>query len=379
MGYVETLPSGRYRGAPWNAAAGKRGKSASFDRWAEADAYWRAAEREIDGDYQGADIAVLRQQRGIPSFAEHVIAWANLGVEDGELATVRSYQSQARSLAAQWPTQRVDEITPLMVKGYLAELRAAGTSPSTRTLRLTVLRHAMRAAIGAGYRADDPTLGIKGPRHREHQARILTDSELMLMLVCLPGWLWPAALLSHDAGLRIGEICGLRMANLDLLRGTVQVVDVIDVDGKLRTHPKSRISRTVKLSPRCLDALRHHKDTYPPAGMLGHVFTTPERGRRLRPARVRVEWDRALELAALDGDKPTWHDLRHGCATTMADAGKDPWVIQQTLGHGNMATTQRYVRDADLSRQDDAVSAFGWASSSSTSSSSSSTTGCGIG
>lgn len=181
MGYVETLPSGRYRGVPWNAAAGKRGRSASFDRWAEADAYWRRIEREIDGDYQGADIAVIRQQRGIPRFAEHVIAWAKLGIEDGELATVRSYQSQARSLAAQWPTQRVDEITPLMVKGYLAELRAAGTSPSTRTLRLTVLRHAMRRHRRRvpGRRSDAGGQGAQAagtPGPHPHRAGAVSDA-----------------------------------------------------------------------------------------------------------------------------------------------------------------------------------------------------------
>jgi site-specific recombinase XerD len=43
----------------------------------------------------------------------------------------------------------------------------------------------------------------------------------------------------------------------------------------------------------------------------------------------------------------------------MAVAGADPWVIQQIMGHGSLTTTQRYVRAADLSRQDDAVAAFG--------------------
>ena len=52
-------------------------------------------------------------------------------------------------LAAWWSTERVDEITELMICGYLAELRAAEMSPSPRTLRLTVTRQQASPRIGA--------------------------------------------------------------------------------------------------------------------------------------------------------------------------------------------------------------------------------------
>ncbi len=230
MGWVEELLSGRFRGVARNAVTGKRWSKA-HDYWSEADAWWRREEAEMDGSDTWAGIAVTRQQRGIPTLAEPVVAWAAGGVEDAELSTLRGYQSQARMLAARWPTERVEEITELDVRGYLAELRGgrggAGLSPCTRTLRLVVLRHAMRAAVKAGERLDDPTLGVQGTRRREHQARILTEPELMVLLVCLPGWLWPAALLSPDVGVRIGEVAGLRMRSLDLLHGTVTVATVV--------------------------------------------------------------------------------------------------------------------------------------------------------
>lgn len=49
---------------------------------------------------------------------------------------MRGYQSQARMLASRWRTKPVDEVTELMIRGYLAELRDARVSPSTRTARL---------------------------------------------------------------------------------------------------------------------------------------------------------------------------------------------------------------------------------------------------
>lgn len=359
MGWVEELPSGRYRGVARNAVTGRRW-SKTHDRFSDADAWWRREERDEDGSYTAAGIEVTRQQRGIPGFAEHVVEWAGGGIDDCELSTLRGYQVQARALARRWPAERVDEISELMVRGYLAELRDAGASPSTRTLRLTVLRHAMRAAIKAGHRADDPTLGIRGPKRREHQPRILTEPELMLLLACLPGWLWAAALLSHDAGLRIDEIAGLRMHSLNLLHGTVTVIDVIDVDGSLREHPKSKTIRDVPLSPRALAALRDHVRDHPPAGKLAPVFANPRTGAHVSTNRIRDEWDRALLLARLDGKKPTWHDLRHSCATTLAESDASPWVIQAILGHGSIATSQRYVRKANLSAQTAAIGqAFG--------------------
>lgn len=362
MGYVETLPSGRHRGVPWNAAAGRRGKSKSFDRWSEADAYWRRIEAETDGDYGSAGVAVTRQQRGIPSFAAHVVEWAQAGIDDGELCTRRSYRSQAKMLAQRWPTERVDEITELMVRGYLAQLRDAGTSPSTRTLRLTVLRHAMRAAVKAGYRADDPTLGIKAPKRREHEARVLTEAELADIRAALPEWLAPAPLLSHDAGLRVSEIAGLRMTDLDLLHGTVSVVGIINIDGQWRGYPKSKIFRDIPLSARCLAALRSHVRAHPPAGPLGFVFGHPVTGNRLLPSGIRAQWDQALKVVALKGSKPTWHDLRHSCGTALDEAGVELSVIQTIMGHGSPVTTRRYVRHADRARKAAAVSrAFGTA------------------
>jgi integrase len=355
----EELPSGRWRGIARDAVSGKR-VTKTFDRYTQANAWAIDKQAEMDGDYAAAGIEVTRQERGIPSLAEHVVEWAKGGLADGEKSTLRNYRSQARMLAARWPTQRVDEITELMIRAYLVELREAGMGPGTATVRLTVLRHCMHAAIRAGYRLDDPTVTIKGPKVPEHQARILTEPELMLLLAYFPGWLWPAALLSHDAGLRIGEVAGLRMCNLNLLHSKVTIADVVDVDASLRPYPKSKIIRDVPLSPRVVTALRDHVRDQGVAGKATPVFPNPRTRGHLRPDRIRDEWDRALERAGIEGDKPTWHDLRHGCATTLAECHADPFVIQAILGHGSIATTQRYVRKADLSRQAAAVNhAFG--------------------
>lgn len=363
MGYFEYIKrngehTGKIKAVPWNAAAQRRGKSKVCDTWEEADAYIRRMEREIDGHYDAAGIAVTRQQRGIPLFAEHVVAWARKGPPNATKATLRNYRATARMLAERWPSERVDELTEDDLTDYLAELRDAEAAPSTIVGRITVLRHAFRAAVRAGHRADDPTLCIKGPAARDHDGRILTGDELALARAQLPEWLAPAALLSHDAGLRIGEIAGLRLFRLNLLQGLVTVADVIDVDGSLRAHPKGKLVGDVPLSPRVVAALRELVERRPPAGPLAPVFSPT--GEHVSQERIRKTWRSAVKRAKLHGIAPTWHDLRHTYATTLAESGASAWDIMELLRHKHVTTAQRYVKRANLARKQAAIhGAFG--------------------
>lgn len=358
MGWVEDLPSGRYRGVARNAITGKRWSKA-HDHWTEADAWWRKEEREADGSYSAAGVEVTRQQRGIPVLADYTREWA--ATVDGELETCKSAASQARQLALHWPTERVDEITRPMVRAMLKAMRDRGLKSGSIEKRLGALRQTMANAIEDGHRADDPTVGLKGPKPVRHQHRILTEQELYLLLVMLPGWLWAAALLSHDAGLRISEIAGLKMHRLDLLHGKVTVADVVLRDGSLRDYPKGREVLDVPLSPRALKALRIHVAQYPPKGRDGAVFAHP-RGGHCKTATLRGQWAKARAMAGLADEPypPRWHDLRHGTATALARSGVEAYDIQAILRHQSLTTSQTYIDDADMTAKEAAIDrAFG--------------------
>jgi integrase len=347
MGYVETLPSGRFRGVPWNAAAGKRGKSATFDRWAQADAHWRRIEAEMDGDYCAAGIEVVRQGRRVP-FGTYVVDFAK--TVGGELASRNRAKTHARQLKAQWPTEMVDEITRPMVRAYMAELRDAGYSPPTLQGRLGLLRKTMAAAVEDRVRDDDPCVGIKAPPSAQRHHRILTPEELERVLEHLPPWLRAAALLSHEAGLRIGEVAGLRWFRLDLLHASVEVGDVILEDGSLREYPKGKKILTVPLTARVVDALNEHREQYP-AGKTDPVFHRPNKTQRLTPKAIRYLWNKAVAAADLEDPMPRWHDLRHGCATALARAGAPAYVIQEVLRHADLSTSQRYIDRTGIASQ----------------------------
>ncbi|MGH3978428.1 MAG: tyrosine-type recombinase/integrase, partial [Pseudonocardiaceae bacterium] len=228
------------------------------------------------------------------------------------------------------------------VRNYIDDMRDVGAAATTITDRLGALRRTMVAAVEAGLRGDDPTVGVAAPRATDRPRRILTEQELALVLAKLPGWLRPAALLSHDAGLRIGEIAGLRLFRLDLLHRSVEVADVVDLDQSLRASPKGGKVLTVPLTARVVGALTGHLRDHP-AGKMAQVFRDPRTGGGVTPERIRGHWRQAREAAALGEPAPRWHDLRHGCATALARSGAPAYVIQAVLRHQDLATSQRYI------------------------------------
>jgi Phage integrase family len=124
-------------------------------------------------------------------------------------------------------------------------------------------------------------------------------------------------------GLRIGELAGLRRSRVDLLRGTVQVAEiVVEVRGVLHVGPpKTRASRRTVGLPRFVveELAAHLAGSGDPEGF---VFTAPEGGPlRVNVFRARV-WRRAIKAAGLDGLRI--HDLRHTAVALWIAAGRIP-------------------------------------------------------
>jgi integrase/recombinase XerC len=256
-------------------------------------------------------------------------------------STVEAYR---RDLAAffTWVerlgTSSPGEVQRTTVRRYLAYLATRGFARRTIARRASALRRYFGWARRVGAVTNDPTAGLSAPRGEARLPRVLHPDELRSLL-CEPASAGPVgardlrdiALLEllYGSGLRVAEASALDIDDLDLARGQVRV------------WGKGGKQRVVPLSEPAADGLRRWladgrgelaTETSPAAAVFLNL-----RGRRMTPRDAR----RVLDRRAVAPTHP--HALRHTFATHLLDGGADLRVVQELLGHADLATTQRYT------------------------------------
>ena len=141
--------------------------------------------------------------------------------------------------------------------------------------------------------------------------------------------------LFYSTGMRLSELVGLNLEDLDL------VADQVRVRGKGRKERLLPVGRPAVTALRGYDALRERVLQDAGGGERRAVFVS-ERGRRLTPRAVQLAVRRLLD-AVSEGQRVTTHSLRHSFATHLLDAGADLRAVQELLGHASLSTTQIYT------------------------------------
>jgi integrase/recombinase XerD len=141
---------------------------------------------------------------------------------------------------------------------------------------------------------------------------------------------------TYAAGLRVSEVCHLRLDHLLSDRGQIRVV-----------QSKGKKDRYTLLSPRLLEELRAYWRLFRPPTWLFPSRVYPERP--LTADAVERAFNNAVEGAGLP-DRGGIHSLRHSFATHLLEAGVDLPTIQRLMGHSSISTTATYlhVRQAHL-------------------------------
>jgi len=134
---------------------------------------------------------------------------------------------------------------------------------------------------------------------------------------------------TYAAGLRISEVCQLRLADLLSDRHQIRVV-----------QGKGKKDRYTLLSPRLLAELRSYWRLYRPKEWLFPSTFFPDRP--LTPAAMERAFTIAVERAGLP-DRGGPHSLRHSFATHLLEAGVDLLTLQRLLGHSRLSTTTTYL------------------------------------
>ncbi|MGH8569556.1 MAG: tyrosine-type recombinase/integrase [Gammaproteobacteria bacterium] len=132
---------------------------------------------------------------------------------------------------------------------------------------------------------------------------------------------------AYGAGLRLNEICHLKLTDIDSARMTIRV-----------EQGKGAKDRYTLLSPRLLTELRRYWMLYRPKDWL---FTARDAARPIGECTVHRIYHAAKARARIAKEGGI-HSLRHAFATHLLEAGGDIHTIQRLLGHGHISTTMRY-------------------------------------
>jgi integrase/recombinase XerC len=258
--------------------------------------------------------------------------------------TLRAYGRDLRDCAG-WLAREhgcaVEQADAEALRDYAMSLhdRLAPASVARRLAAVRGLYHWLRAEERL---AIDPAAGLGNPRQDRRLPRFLNADEALRLVRHDDGGAQPAieardravVELLYCAGLRVGELCGLDLASLDLDQ---RLLRVLGKGRKERVVPFAHgASAALEAWLAARPALLAAAPSPQPALFVG------ARGGRLDPRIVRrILAARSLAVGAHAGIHP--HGLRHSFATHLIDGGADIREVQELLGHARLSTTQRYT------------------------------------
>ncbi|QKJ19291.1 tyrosine recombinase XerC [Microbacterium hominis] len=260
-------------------------------------------------------------------------------------ATVRAYRSDLSDLVRSVGERDVEDVSLDDLRDWLWGAAKRGDERSTLARRSASIRGFFRWALEEEIIAHDPSLRLVAPKRGRSLPTVAPAEALALALEEMAATAAegdPIALRDHAAiellygsGIRVSELCGLDVGDIDHERRTLRVV------GK---GSKERVVPFGAPAARALDAylVRARPVLCARSEQEGReALLLGARGRRWG---VRAVYELAARtLAPIVGERAGPHALRHSAATHLLDGGADLRAVQEILGHASLGTTQIYT------------------------------------
>ncbi len=289
----------------------------------------------------GARVTSVLEDELVAGFERHLRA------EKGRSAhTVRAYLTDLAGLreflsqrgAVQW-----DDVTLTDLRSWLAHQDDAGAARSTIARRAASVRGFFSWAVRTGRLPKDPALRLAAPKREKNLPAVLRQSEAGELLEVAkvaaddddPVHRRDRAMfeLLYACGIRVGELVGLDVDDLDQRE---RVVRVIGKGDKERTVPYG-----VPAAAALTEWLRGGRPRLA-TPRSGPALFLGRRGGRVDPRTVRTALHALLRHVA-DAPDLGPHGLRHSAATHLLEGGADLRMVQEMLGHASLSTTQLYT------------------------------------
>ena len=258
-------------------------------------------------------------------------------------ATVRAYTGDLRDLLAAIGDRQLAEVDLEALRDWLWRATTRGDARSTLARRTAAARGFFSWATEMSWIPLDPALRLVAPRRGRPLPKVATAAAMDAVLTTAgkagdgaePMALRDAAVLEllYASALRVSELCGIDMDDLDAARRTVRVWGK---GGKERVVPYGAPAA------RALDAyIARSRPTLVQRGPGTSALFLGARGARLGARSAYDVVSRAIAPAV--GETAGPHTLRHSAATHLLDGGADLRTVQEMLGHASLGTTQIYT------------------------------------
>ena len=244
--------------------------------------------------------------------------------------TQSAYLRCARHFASHY-LRSPEEMGEQEIRGFLLHLvRDRKASPATLGMYVNALKFLYNITL----KRPEAIKEIPHPKRPKTLPVILSPQEVLRIFAAIRSVKHKAIMATaYAAGLRISEVCGLRIADIDSQRRRIHI-----------RSGKGKKDRYVILGESLLALFRQYYQKVRPKGE--YLFPGQKPQRHITPTAVRQVLRKVIRETGLS-KKVTMHTLRHCFATHLLEAGTDIRILQVLLGHSSIRTTLRYTHITD--------------------------------
>ena len=308
------------------------------------------------------------KEEQIPTFRQIAEDWERVHREEIETRTWNNYRPHLADILAKHGDKPITEVGALDVSNHLIAAKASGYSLTVVNSIRSIYRMIFDHAICAGYAQYNPVTSVRLPKGLKRGKRTAPSDDIVKIIcsnIDAPFGFFPFFLLC--TGMRKSEALALTWDDVDFKTGQISVTKSIDYT--VGASPKVKPPKTeagIRSVP-ILQILEQPLKDRQADSRSEYLFPQPDSTRGGKGGGMMTlrgyegAWERYCEYAGLmSNGKPTItaHNLRHGTATMMFEAGVDELTAQKILGHSRIEITREIYTDLREAQSKKSVSLF---------------------